>query len=100
MQTIKVAINAETKPSRVYGPPLQVFFFQCPLRTFIFEQPHWIRDTEHQCSFRSVSFQEIQSYHYKLGMFVSNFIIFMMAVYMYFRHNWYCESGGEYIDRL
>lgn len=27
MQTIKVAINAETKPSRVYGPPLQVFFF-------------------------------------------------------------------------
>ncbi|XP_052719296.1 uncharacterized protein LOC128191245 [Crassostrea angulata] len=47
----------------------------------------------HTVGGRKMTPNEIQSYHYKLGMFVSNFIIFMMAVYMYFRHNWYCESG-------
>lgn len=47
----------------------------------------------HTIGGRKMTPNEIQSYHYKLGMFVSNFIIFMMAVYMYFRHNWYCESG-------
>ena len=42
-------------------------------------------------------FQEKKSYHYKIGFFLFNLGCFMMAIYLYFRHNTYCEPGGKFI---
>ncbi|XP_048774040.2 post-GPI attachment to proteins factor 2-like isoform X2 [Ostrea edulis] len=36
---------------------------------------------------------ELMSYQYKKRLFVFNVIMFLTAVYMFFRHEWYCETG-------
>ncbi|KAK3594532.1 hypothetical protein CHS0354_023588 [Potamilus streckersoni] len=42
---------------------------------------------------RKFTEQERQSFKYKVALFIFNVSAFLTAVYLFFRHNWYCEPG-------
>ena len=46
----------------------------------------------HRCD---IMLQERKSFLIKLSLMVFNIASFFLAVYFFFRHNKYCESGGE-----
>ncbi|XP_060084302.1 post-GPI attachment to proteins factor 2-like [Ylistrum balloti] len=50
---------------------------------------HWGRSANN----RAMTNMERQSFHYKVGLFLFNLTSFLFAVYLYFRHQAYCESG-------
>ncbi|CAB3982446.1 post-GPI attachment to s factor 2-like isoform X1 [Paramuricea clavata] len=37
--------------------------------------------------------EEEQSFKRKIYLMITNYSSFALAVYFYFRHNWYCEPG-------
>ncbi|KAJ8298122.1 hypothetical protein KUTeg_024653 [Tegillarca granosa] len=46
-------------------------------------------------SLKSVTNSERKSLKYKIILFVFNVTSFFVAVYLFFRHNWYCERGVQ-----
>ncbi|XP_021375792.1 post-GPI attachment to proteins factor 2-like [Mizuhopecten yessoensis] len=61
---------------------------------------HWGRTANN----KEMTNSERQSFHYKVGLFLFNLMSFLVAVYLYFRHQAYCEPGmytwfalGEYL---
>ncbi|KAJ8298269.1 hypothetical protein KUTeg_024800 [Tegillarca granosa] len=44
-------------------------------------------------SLKSVTNSERKSLKYKIILFIFNVTSFFVAVYLFFRHNWYCERG-------
>ncbi|XP_061183638.1 post-GPI attachment to proteins factor 2-like isoform X1 [Saccostrea echinata] len=47
----------------------------------------------HTSNGRAMTKMEVMSYQYKKILFVFNITMFVAAVYMFFRHEWYCETG-------
>nr|XP_022321214.1 post-GPI attachment to proteins factor 2-like [Crassostrea virginica] len=47
----------------------------------------------HTSNGRIMTKPELRSYQYKKRLFVFNVSMFLMAVYLFFRHDWYCETG-------
>lgn len=47
----------------------------------------------HESNGRVMTKSEVRSYKCKKRLFVFNLAMFLTAVYMFFRHEWYCETG-------
>ncbi|KAK3100602.1 hypothetical protein FSP39_022374 [Pinctada imbricata] len=47
----------------------------------------------HQSNGRIMSLKETKSLRMKTGLFIFNVVIFLLAVYLFFRHNSHCEPG-------
>jgi len=55
-------------------------------------------DVKHNLS--DVVLQERKSFRLKLSLMVFNVTCFLLAIYFFFRHNSYCESGGKMVEWL
>lgn len=47
----------------------------------------------HTSNGRQMTPKEKKSFHYKIALFLFNISCFLTAIYLYFRHNSYCEAG-------